>query len=378
LLLRARNEYEHPPLTLTLKFIINLTCLPGTNTVDECISLFINGAPARKKDAISALQRLLKEPTITLAFKPNAAVMTSLFQSLSHRLTDANWSIVHPCLQLLPDLVHVWNTSTLHLLPQLLPSVALCLGDLKVMIRKAAVAALDGILRELPAAAGHVTKMFTDHLIGAADVKLRTEGTNALLQLLPHLRDAPSALALHAALCAQLKDCTETSRDLTMKCLNQLAAMHPSTLPGQPPPTLESVTVKRQPPSQKSIHTVDLVINPHTLQDSALSASFSSSHQQSVAGGGGGDMLWGCVPSVLLGDLSDTSDWRLRAAAVEQLLRIFEGLSAHHAENGCLQQQQQALLMPPHISAFLDLLLKLLRDANFKVELTAMQVSGGG
>ena len=62
-------------------------------------------------------------------------------------------------------------------------------------------------------------------------------------------------------------------------------------------------------------------------------------------------MLWGCVPSVLLGDLGDTSDWRLRAAAVEQLL-----------------------LLPPHTSSFLDMLLKLLRDANFKVELTAMQV----
>jgi hypothetical protein len=75
--------------------------------------LFINGPPARKKDAVtgfqlqplnpytfpkhtanpkplhlsqthcshylSGLQRLLKEPSVTLCFKPNAAVMTSFF-----------------------------------------------------------------------------------------------------------------------------------------------------------------------------------------------------------------------------------------------------------------------------------------------------------
>ena len=86
-------------------------------------------------------------------------------------------------------------------------------------------------------------------------------------------------------------------------------------------------------------------------------------------------MLWGCVPSILLADLGDSSDWRQRAAAVEHLLRIFEGLSSQHAANGCLPVQQQALLLPQNTSAFLDLLLKLLRDANFKVEMTAMQVS---
>ncbi len=113
-----------------------------------------------------------------------------------------------------------------------------------------------------------------------------------------------------------------------------------------------------------SIHTLELVVDAQ--QDSAVGSS--SCHP------GGGELLWGCVPSVLLADLSDSSDWRLRAAAVEQLLRIFEGLASDHAANGCLQQQQQALLLPPHTSSFLDLLLKLLRDANFKVELTAMQV----
>ena len=194
--------------------------------------------------------------------------------------------------------MHVWNSSTLHLLPQLLPSVALCLGDLKVMIRYStahphttawhprnlvtlvcsgkllyqpltASFARCQLLQVRPprssraslvmhSIAGHVTKMFTDHVIGAADVKLRTEGTNALLQLLPLLRDVQSALvtsllshfssdlsaicsptaapadvadvysslvlqALHAALCSQLKDCSETSRDLSMKCLEKLA-----------------------------------------------------------------------------------------------------------------------------------------------------------
>ena len=94
--------------------------------------------------------------------------------------------------------------------------------------------------------------------------------------------------------------------------------------------------------------------------------------------GAAGDLLWGCVPSSLMGDLNDVSDWRLRAAAVEHLLRIFEGLADQHAANGCLQQQQQAILLPPHSSSFLDLLLKLLRDANFKVELTAMQVISRG
>ena len=199
----------------------------------------------------------------------------------------------------------MWNSSTLHLLPQLLPSVALCLGDLKVMIRYSTahphttawhprnlvtlvcsgkllyqpltasfarcqlqqVSTTTLLLRPprssrapvvMHSIAGHVTKMFTDHVIGAADVKLRTEGTNALLQLLPLLRDVQSALvtsllshfssdlpaicsptaapadvadvysspvlqALHAALCSQLKDCSETSRDLSMKCLEKLA-----------------------------------------------------------------------------------------------------------------------------------------------------------
>ncbi len=120
--------------------------------------------------------------------------------------------------------------------------------------------------------------------------------------------------------------------------------------------------ISRDLPS--SIHTLELVVDAH--QESSIGAS--SSHP------GGGELLWGCVPSVLLADLSDSSDWRLRAAAVEQLLRIFESLASHHAANGCLQQQQQALLLPLHTSSFLDLLLKLLRDANFKVELTAMQV----
>ena len=40
--------------------------------------------------------------------------------------------------------------------------------------------------------------MFTDHVIGAADVKLRTEGTSALLQLLPHLREVTSAMVIPA------------------------------------------------------------------------------------------------------------------------------------------------------------------------------------
>jgi hypothetical protein len=45
-----------------------------------------------------------------------------------------------------------------------------------------------------PFGAGHVTKMFTDLVIGATDAKLRTEGISALLQLLPQLRDVSSAL----------------------------------------------------------------------------------------------------------------------------------------------------------------------------------------
>ena len=101
----------------------------------------------------------------------------------------------------------------------------------------------------------------------------------------------------------------------------------------------------------------------------------SSDHTGST---GTGDLLWGCVPSSLMGDLNDGGDWRLRAAAVEHLLKIFEGLADTHAANGCLQQQQQAILLPPHSSSFIDLLLKLLRDANFKVELTAMQVISRG
>lgn len=117
--------------------------------------------------------------------------------------------------------------------------------------------------------------------------------------------------------------------------------------------------------TSRSIHTLELIVD--SPQDGG--GSFASSDMA-----GGSDLLWGCVPSVLLGDLGDTSDWRLRAAAVEQLLRIFESLASHHAANGCLQPQQQPLLLPPHTSSFLDMLLKLLRDANFKVELTAMQV----
>jgi hypothetical protein len=113
-----------------------------------------------------------------------------------------------------------------------------------------------------------------------------------------------------------------------------------------------------------SIHTLELIVEP---QDNGASAADHA--------GSGSDLLWGCVPSALMGDLNDGSDWRLRAAAIEHLLRIFEGLADHHAANGCLQQQQQTLLLPSHTSSFLDLLLKLLRDANFKVELTAMQVN---
>ena len=58
--------------------------------------------------------------------------------------------------------------------------------------------------------AGHVAKMFTDHVIGAADVKLRTEGTSALLQLLPHLREVTSAMVT-AATTAVVRTGTLTS-----------------------------------------------------------------------------------------------------------------------------------------------------------------------
>ncbi len=92
---------------------------------------------------------------------------------------------------------------------------------------------------------------------------------------------------LHAALCSQLKDCSETSRDLTMKCLAQLAglefvavdtmivdiiyhhndliaflaAMHPSTLPAQPPPSLEPVGGRRQPQALKRSDNSMIIIS---------------------------------------------------------------------------------------------------------------------
>ena len=91
--------------------------------------------------------------------------------------------------------------------------------------------------------------------------------------------------------------------------------------------------------------------------------------EQEAAGGEGGggagvgEMRLSFVPARLLAELQDANNWRVRALAVEELQQLVQKV-----------QTQEEML--PHMAQLMDVLLALLHDANFKIEITALQTIG--
>jgi hypothetical protein len=98
-------------------------------------------------------------------------------------------------------------------------------------------------------------------------------------------------------------------------------------------------------------------------------AILEGSEVREVAGGedggsaGVGEMRLSFVPARLLAELQDANNWRVRALAVEELQQLVQKV-----------QTQEEML--PHMSQLMDVLLALLHDANFKIEITALQTIG--
>lgn len=82
-----------------------------------------------------------------------------------------------------------------------------------------------------------------------------------------------------------------------------------------------------------------------------------------TAGGGSEPLVFGFVPSSVIGSLKEVGNWRVRADAIESLRSLVAGMPDPRA-------------MVASLGSFTQFLMGLLEDPNFKISLTAMQILG--
>lgn len=175
--------------------------------------------------------------------------------------------------------------------------------------------------------------------------KNKLESLNLLLDGYKVKPKEPGVLLTHST---PVKEITQTSANITPKSYNFMSIANNLLETTSTPDNLE----KRK---LLSMHREKNDIELHLQKETTLQKP--SMLKSPIA-----QKMYGVFSAKLIGDLSDDRDWQVRSNAIEELEKQMEEIDLKSSD------------FLPHLHSFLQLLLRLLGDSNFKICLTTVNL----
>ena len=301
-------------------------------------------SPLRRSKAMEELRSSVKSSGGQLFFGAN---IRQLFAVLNARLRDSNWNVAHQCIQFLAEL---FGERAQELGPDfdecagmILPTLVENLGDSKIVIRKASLSVLRGLALRPGGASAAAVLGAVVRGVEHDDKRVRQEALQSLSTLLT--AETVGAVDMPRILDVLLARLRDESLVVVQSAEDAMGALRGVLRDG---PML--ALIRRMPSSKQALF-------------SEHRASIMKEQALEITGNTEILVQFGCVPINTVTQLQDKSNWKVRAVAIEELLRTVQSL-------------QHLGPVVPHLQAFVGWLTTLLTDPNFKISLTTLQIVG--
>ncbi|ELU00496.1 hypothetical protein CAPTEDRAFT_91714 [Capitella teleta] len=294
----------------------------------------------RRTDILEQLRAASRRNGGRLPFSNKPAI----FEAVGQTLADSNWHVRNQSIQLLHELVPQFGDELDDCMRLVVSRLVGCVGDSNVSIRRAAIQTLHVYMKHTRDVSS-VLQAVVAHGLENSEPRVRKEVTIALPVLCTPDFARTDFFSVTQALCKRLLDPGEQQSHalLSLEKIRGLVGEQ----------VFNSYVHRLSPPMRRfyfklTDHTEDENFNGHhpRMNDT------SSNHYE-----------FGVVPSHVMDKLSDQSNFRTRAQAVEELKQTIRDL-------------QDPSALAPHVPAFIQFLTNLLDDSNFKITTVTLEILG--
>lgn len=343
--------------------------------------LFALSHSANRLDGLENVKELIANNNAI----PSGDLLTKLIKSSCNCASDPNSRIANRWLQFLAELVAQYGGDLTPEIPKMLPVCVTSLGAISGSVRRASVQLLSACAKVPDSNPRPVLQCVADG-IKDSDEGMRTECCSALVTVYSGARyKSPSVEAMMLqdvvvpALVPALGDASPKVVAAATTALDAVRWRAPDTFEAsvtQLPPSDQQQIMQRlgQTPkaTPKAPQGSSQVLRAGLMSSQSVRSDIGGSSkligvdgaEQAYGDENGGDgVVLGFIPGRLIGELQDANNWRVRALAVEELQTLVKELKgpAH---------------VRAHVAGLIQLLLTLLGDVNFKIEITALQTLG--
>ncbi|EKX33088.1 hypothetical protein GUITHDRAFT_120748 [Guillardia theta CCMP2712] len=312
---------------------------------------------------------------MTAGTLPDGATRIRLFKSTAKCIEDSNPKTAIKCVQFLHELVQHFGTPVALNADQFLPSCIAAMATSSSAVRQTIVNLLCSLGKVREYDARDLLKSIADGVREGGNELQRAECCAALVTVYScskYRNNAHESSVLQEvvvpALVSALGDSSNRVAEAAATAVDAVRARAPDSLQacvdGLAPATQQMLHGTIFRPSQlplPEVTSTELHSRGETSERTGgpvAPNSHGSDHSADLAG-----KQLAFVPPRLLAELQDAGNWRVRALAVEELQQIVRGF-------------QRPEELRPYLPDLIDLLITLTRDANFKIEITALQILG--